>query len=78
MITEEAAVQRFTDEIVSVLGDRELDPDEKRESFRVAFETAMGRLTKEELTAILVFVIADYEMFFDIFEKSAARSRLGT
>lgn len=80
MITEEAAVQRFTDEIVSVLGDLDSyrDSEQKRSSFKQAFEKAVGKLTKEETTAILFFVIADYEIFFDIFEQAAARSRCGT
>jgi hypothetical protein len=78
MINEEAAVQKFTDEIIAALGDSDtIELEDRKVSFKRAFDAALVKLTKEEITAILFFVIADYEIFFDIFEQSAARSRRG-
>jgi hypothetical protein len=75
--TEDQAVQKFTDEIVNYLGnlhEYETD-DEKRQYFDAAYTAAIAKLTKDEVAAMLKFVIADYEIFFDIFAKSAARSK---
>lgn len=72
MITQEAAVQRFTDEMCKLV----IDCTRDESKFEGLFAQAAEKLTKEELAAILCFVIADYEIFFDVFEKAAENSIL--
>jgi hypothetical protein len=76
-MNEDAAVQKFTDEIVNYLGNlKEYETDdEKKRYFDEAFNAAIAKLTKDEVAAMLKFVIADNEIFFDIFASSAARSK---
>jgi hypothetical protein len=77
MNTEDEAVQKFTDEIVNYLGNlKEYETDDdKKQYFDAAYDAAIANLTKDEVAAMLKFVIADYEIFFDIFKSSADRSK---
>jgi len=70
MISQEDAVQRLTDEMCKLI-DNKLREDSE---FGQLFAAAADKLTKEELGAILAFVIADYEIFFDVFQKAAENS----
>jgi len=76
-MNEDKAVQKFTDEIVNYLGNlKEYETDdEKKQYFEAAYNAAIAKLTKEEVAAMLKFVILDYEIFFDIFKSSADRSK---
>jgi hypothetical protein len=76
-MNEDAAVQKFTDEIVNYLGNvGEYRTDEDRtQYFEAAYAEAIKNLTKDDIAAMLKFVIFDYEIFFDIFASSAARSK---
>jgi hypothetical protein len=71
-MTQEEAVQRLTDVMLPLIENRTRDEGE----FEGLFAAAADKLTKEELSAILCFVIADYEIFFDVFEKAAENSIL--
>jgi hypothetical protein len=75
--SKEISVQRLTDEILLSLGnlaDYE-NAEDRKKYFSEAMDEALAKMTKKEITDVLLFVIEDYEMFFDIFEQCIDRSK---
>ena len=76
MSSQERAVQRFSDQLMDgLLGLEESDDETRRTRFREVAAQALNKLTKEEVIEILGFLMTDHEVFFDVFEKSVARSK---
>lgn len=74
--SREQATQKFTEAIVGAVEDarnRNLSQSERQARFDQAAEAALETLTKKEVIDILMFVIQDHELFFDIFEQAARR-----
>lgn len=71
---QEKAVEKFTFALLEVL-DRQpnADIDFKRQAFEEACLKATKVLSKEEMTKILMFVIFEHDIFFDIFEQAVSQ-----
>jgi hypothetical protein len=75
-MSREDAVVRFTEEILNLTSraDRSASVEAMKSGLELAAEQALQTLTKEQVIDILMFVVFDHELFFDIFEQAVSRS----
>lgn len=66
------AVEKFSMAILEIVA--QADKNAPKE-FEKAAEEALATLTKEEVIQILMFLIVDHEIFFDIFDQSTSRNK---
>lgn len=76
-MSREESVAKFTEEIVNLMSkaDAAAPVDELKSNLELAVEQALQCLTKEQVVDVLMFVVFDHELFFDIFQQEVSRSK---
>lgn len=73
MNSENEAVEAFSEAVLEAIGSTDKNQSDRAAKFEEALLKATERLSKEQIVKVLMFLITDHDLFFDIFEQSVSR-----
>ncbi len=71
----EQAVEAFTLAVLEVVENVDKFSLDREAKFEEALLKATESLTKEQIVHVLMFMITDHDMFFDIFDQTASQNK---